>query len=80
VQFGWIVNAFGVPAFITPSFVNCRRSVRDVLGVSLEVRLSTNFRIAGSIEPVRGCSGGGVVTTGPAQRQAGIDVLWEMNY
>ena len=79
VQFGWQVNVFGIPAFITPSgLIGCQRK-GVLVGVSMEVRLNQNFRVAGSIEPVRGCNTSAPTAVG-AQRQAGLDVLWEMNY
>jgi hypothetical protein len=47
--------------------------------LSLEFRLSKEWRVAGSVEPVRGCNA--PVTAGvPTARQAGVDMLWERNY
>ena len=78
VQLGRQVDIFGIPAFITggPRF-GCQQSAlkEENWALSLEFRLSKDWRLAGSVEPVRGCSAVGA-TPGANQRQAGADVLW----
>ncbi|MBI4503875.1 MAG: translocation/assembly module TamB domain-containing protein, partial [Gemmatimonadetes bacterium] len=82
VELGWQWDIFGVPAFVTPtSRFGCQQSFikTENWGLSLELRLSKDWRVAGSIEPVRGCSTTSI-TPGAGTRQAGVDVLWERNY
>ena len=82
VEFGWQWDIFGIPAFVTPtSRFGCQQNwtKSENWGLSLELRLSRDWRVAGSVEPVRGCSTN-AITAGAGTRQAGVDVLWERNY
>ena len=84
IVFGFAVGRFSIALqeFITggPRF-GCQQSAlkEENWALSLEFRLSKDWRLAGSVEPVRGCSAAGA-TPGANQRQAGADVLWELNY
>jgi hypothetical protein len=82
VQLGLQRDILGAPAFITfgPRLV-CQQNIlkSETWALSLEFRLSKEWRVAGSVEPVRGCNA--PVTAGvPTARQAGVDMLWERNY
>jgi len=81
VQFGWQIHPFGIPAFLTPSARICPGHAllnpADA-GVSLEFRLSKEWRVASSVEPIRTCTNTGALPTG--SRQFGVDVFWEKNY
>ena len=81
VQFGWQIHPFGIPAFLTPSARYCanRAFNGSDAGVSLEFRLSKEWRVASSVEPVRTCTNNSTIP-GAGLRQFGVDVFWEKNY
>jgi translocation and assembly module TamB len=72
------VSLFGHPSFLTASPRLCPRErlvSLERIGISLETRLSPQWGIAGSVDPVRGCEGAVASTSAPYQ--IGVDVFWE---
>jgi hypothetical protein len=59
----------------------CPGAVTNLLGASLQFRISPEWRTEASVEPVSGCiTPGGGRATGNAQRQVGGDLFWERRY
>jgi translocation and assembly module TamB len=59
----------------------CPGAVANILGASLQFRISPEWRTEASVEPVAGCTTPGLVrTSGNQQRQVGADLFWERRY
>jgi len=58
----------------------CPGAVTNLLGASLQFRISPEWRTEASVEPVSGCITPGARGTGNAQRQVGGDLFWERRY
>ncbi len=59
----------------------CPGAVTNLLGASLQFRISPEWRTEASVEPVSGCiTPGGGRATGNPQRQIGGDLFWERRY
>lgn len=79
VAVGKHLSLLGVSTFLTLSPRVCQnRSVLDPgeLGVSIEFRLSRQWLLAGSRDPVGACAVGSQVLGG-SRYQLGVDLLWE---
>jgi hypothetical protein len=57
----------------------CPGAVTNLLGASLQFRISPEWRTEASVEPVSACTPG-TRGTGNAQRQVGGDLFWERRY
>lgn len=79
VALGKHLTLLGVSTFLTLSPRVCQnQSVIDVreLGVSMEFRLSRQWLLAGSRDPVGACAVGSQIS-GASRYQLGVDLLWE---
>lgn len=75
---GWQI---GAKTFLVVRASLCPGSVTNVLGASLQFRISPEWRTEASMEPVAGCATvTGGRTTGATQRQVGADLFWERRY
>ena len=75
---GWQI---GAKTFLIVRASLCPGAVTNVLGASLQFRISPEWRTEASMEPVAGCTtptGGRL--TGVVQRQIGADLFWERRY
>jgi hypothetical protein len=75
---GWQI---GPKTFLIVRASLCPGAVANLLGASLQFRISPEWRTEASMEPVSGCStptGGRL--TGAVQRQIGADLFWERRY
>ena len=79
IAIGKQFTVFGTSAFLSarPRFA-CRQQFVDVVGASLEFRLTRNWVFAASADPLRGCEVLG--TSSETKYQFGLDFLWEKSY
>ena len=76
---GMQVRIFGFPSYLRASPRFCPREQLlslDHIGIDLETRLTRNWGVATSVDPIQGCE---AVMSGTASRayQLGIDLFWE---
>jgi hypothetical protein len=55
-------------------------AVRNTLGLSLQFRISPEWRTEASFEPVQTCADRASETQGTVPRQIGLDLFWEKRY
>jgi TamB, inner membrane protein subunit of TAM complex len=72
---GWQI---GAKTFFIVRASLCPGSVSNVLGASLQFRISPEWRTEASMEPVAGCTT--LKGTSQTQRQVGADLFWEKRY
>jgi hypothetical protein len=59
----------------------CPGAVTNILGASLQFRISPEWRAEATVEPVAGCTTAGLVRSSlNQQRQVGADLFWERRY
>lgn len=58
----------------------CPGTVANILGASLQFRISPEWRTEASVEPVAGCTTPGTGHTSTQLRQVGADLFWERRY
>ncbi len=80
IAFGKQFRVLGTTAFLTASPRICPREqfVNPEVGASLEFRLSRQWLIAASVDPLRSCET--LTTPLAASYQFGLDLFWEKSY
>jgi autotransporter translocation and assembly factor TamB len=84
-QLGWqfaVGRQLGPKTFVVLNAGFCEGrqvAVRNTLGLSLQFRISAEWRTEASVEPVQTCNDPGT-DPGAATRQVGFDVFWEKRY
>ncbi len=86
IAFGKQVTMFGLPTFWTWSPRICPQQMTGVadlireLGISAELRLSSQWRLAASRDPVGPCTGLVSPAGSTLRHQLGLDLFWQRTY